>query len=319
MVALVALGVVVLAGATARADEVEQEEVIVGEEVVQPPAAQPCPECDVNNGMVSFAIGSDITNAYYFRGILQERNGFIWQPWGEVTFTLWEAAENQQSFVTDFSATLGTWNSIHTNKTGSPMDGNGPGNWYESDLYGGFGLGMDYGLGLGVNYIAYTSPNNAFGTVQELDADISMDDSVLYGGELKNLGFGVNPYALFAFELDKTAFPGHDDEGIYAEFGAEPAVELMSDTDYPVGLGVPLKVGISISDYYEVTGVSDDTFGYFQAGVSADVGLGFVPVEYGSLSAGVSGYYLALGSTLQEFNTGDFKEWIGVVSLNWEY
>ncbi|MBM4265583.1 MAG: hypothetical protein FJ144_03035 [Deltaproteobacteria bacterium] len=317
------MSVVAFAGATARADEVEQEEIVVGEEVVQP-AAAPCPECDVNNGMVSFAMGVDITTAYYFRGIVQEKYGFIAQPWGEVTFTLWEAEENSNSFVTDFTGTLGTWNSVQSNKTGSPMDGTGPGNWYESDIYGGFGIGMEHGLGLGVNYIAYTSPNNAFGTVQELDADISWDDSTLYGGEMQNLGFGINPYALFAFELDKNSFPLHDEEGIYVEVGAEPSVELMSDSDYPIGIGVPLTVGLSLSDYYAVSGVSDDTFGFFQAGLSTSVGLGFVPPEYGSLSAGLAGYYIAFGNSVQDYNDAAFttiggSDWIGTLSLNWEY
>jgi hypothetical protein len=333
VVALIAMSVVAFAGATARADEVEQEEIVVGEEVVQPPAAAPCPECDVNNGMVSFAMGVDITTAYYFRGIVQEKYGFIAQPWGEVTFTLWEAEENANSFVTDFTGTLGTWNSVHSNKTGSPMDGNGPGNWYESDLYGGLGVGFEGGVGLGVNYIAYTSPNNAFGTVQELDADITWDDSELWSGDMKDMSFGINPYALFGFELDKNSFPLHNEEGIYVEVGAEPSVEFNSDSDYPIGIGLPLSVGISLSEYYEVSQptvvngtlipASDDTFGFMQAGLSVAVGLGFIPPQYGSLSAGVSGYYIAFGNAVQDYNDAVFNvggtDWVGTLSLNWEY
>jgi len=331
--ALVAVG---LAWTPAVADEIEAEEVIVGEEVVAPPA-EPCPECAVNNGAVSFAIGNDITNAYFFRGILQQKTGFIWQPWAEVGFTLWEPDEGQKAGISDVSLTLGTWNSITTNKQSSPMDGNGPGNWYESDLYGGLGIGTEVGVSAGVTYIAYTSPNNSFGTVQEIDLDVSYDDSGLYGDDMDDLSFSTNPYLLWAFEVDKTAFG--DEKGIYMEAGIEPSVEVMQNSDYPITIGMPLTLGMSLDNYYlpsdapDGSNPGDDWFGYASVGLGVGVPLSFVPAKFGSLSAGVSGQWLALGSNLQRFNNGPtngggtktnpeegtFGEWIGVASLNWEY
>lgn len=334
MAALVALG---MAASPALADEIEAEEVIVGEEIVAPPA-QPCPECAVNNGSVSVAIGNDITNAYFFRGILQEKNGLIWQPWGEVSFGLYQAA-NDNEVVSDVSLTVGTWNSIHTDQTGTRDDGRGPGNWYESDVYAGVGVGLNNGLSAGVTYIAYMSPNNAvirnntasFGTVQEIDLDVSYDDSGLYSGELQNLGFSVSPYLLWAFELDKTRFG--KDEGIYMEAGIEPSVTVMGETDYPLTVGVPMTLGMSLDNYYlpvdrpNGSNPGDDWFGFASVGIGVGVPLAFIPPRLGSFTAGVSGEWLALGSNMQDINHGTtkqppegrFGEWIGVASVNWAY
>jgi hypothetical protein len=314
-----------LAAAPVSADEIEVEEVIVAEEVVAE-VVEPCPECPNNNGAVSFAVGSDITNAYFFRGILQEKNGFIWQPWGEVTFNVWSG----EGIINDVSLTLGTWNSIQTEQTGSPGDGNGPGNWYESDIYAGVAVGLPYNLSAGLTYVAYTSPNNAFGTVQEIDLDASYDDSGMYSGQLADLGFSTNPYAIVAFEFDKTAFGG--DEGIYMELGAEPAVTVMQESDYPITVGMPLTLGLSLDNYYKPSNApngsnpGDDTFGYATVGLSAAVPLSFMPANLGSFSAGLSGKWIALGSNLQRVNVGitdptdgKFSDWIGTFSVNWEY
>lgn len=330
LAALVAIG---LAATPGLADEIEAEEVIVGEEVVQP--AEPCPECAVNNGSVSFSIQNDFTNMYFFRGILQEKKGFIWQPGGEVNWALWEAAEGDQTPFSDVTLTVGTWNSIQTAQTLSTGGGSGPGNWYESDLYAGLGVGLQNGIGAGVTYVAYMSPNNAFGTVQEIDLDVTYDDSGLYGGDLQDLDFGINPYALWGFEVDKTRFG--QDEGIYMEIGAQPSVTVMQDSDYPVTVGVPMNVGLSLDNYYlpnnSATGSNpgDDVFGYASVGVGVAVPLSFIPARLGQFSAGVTGEWLALGSNLQQFNNGPepgagtdpsngkFGEWIGVASLNWAY
>ena len=41
-----------------------------------------------NSGKLSLTAGADITTAYFFRGILQERNGFIMQPYAELNLNL---------------------------------------------------------------------------------------------------------------------------------------------------------------------------------------------------------------------------------------
>lgn len=333
--ALVAVG---LATTPVFADEIEAEEVIVGEEIVAP--VEPCPECAINNGSVTVGIGNDFTNAYFFRGILQEKTGFIWQPWGEVTWAVFQAGEDDQSGVSEVTVTAGSWNSVQSNRGTVVNDGAGPGNWYESDLYVGVGLDTEMGLSAGVSYVAYMSPSNSFGTVQEIDLDVAYDDSGLYGDDMDDLGFAINPYLLWAFEVDKTRFGTiKNKKGIYMELGMEPTVTVMQNSDYPVAIGVPVTVGLSLDNYYlpndnpNGSNPGDETFGYASVGLGLAVPLSFIPARLGSFSAGVSGEWLALGTNLQRYNNGPvhnggtksnpeqgtFGEWIGVASLNWQY
>ena len=116
-----------------------------------------------NRGRVHFSLTNDITTAYFFRGILQERNGFIWEPSAEIDFNLWEGDGALSSVALGF----GIWNSFQTEKTGAT---GGPTNLYETDYYPSLTLGWAGGFETSVTYNVYTSPNGAFVTMQEVDA-----------------------------------------------------------------------------------------------------------------------------------------------------
>jgi hypothetical protein len=266
----------------------------------EPPAA--------NKGRLSFGFGMDFTTAYFFRGIQQERDGFIWQPYGGISVTLYEGAEGD--FINSASFDLGSWNSVQSEQT--LASGSGPGNWYESDITTGFSLGLVKLLSANVTYIAYTYPNGSFATVQELDAGLSLDDSEWLGP------FALQPSMVWAFEVDNTAFGGN--EGIYLQLGAKPSVVLFEEAEYPLTLALPLTVGLSVSDYYEEgPGGDNDTFGYFDGGLVASVPLAFVPSEYGSWSASASVDVLALSGTLARANRGDGTFFVGKGGLAMEY
>jgi hypothetical protein len=75
-----------------------------------------------NNGAVSVAAGIDFSNAYYFRGIIQETEGFIAQPFLEAGISLFEGDSGLQSV----SVTSGLWNSLHSGPSGSKGAKTGP-------------------------------------------------------------------------------------------------------------------------------------------------------------------------------------------------
>ena len=95
-----------------------------------------------------------------------------------------------------------------------------------------------------------------------------------------------------AFELEGGA-DGGANEGIYTGIGLEPSFSIY-DGAVSVGAGLPLEVGLSAGDYYE-TATGDETFGYFSAGASVTVGLGFIPESYGSWEIGMAITALVLG------------------------
>ena len=294
------------------ADQVGGREIVVPEEEVIVDRKE-IVECDCddspNQGNVSISAGLDVATAYFFRGILQERDGGIFWPYAELGITLWENDSGQSvSFLG------GIWNSVHTNKTGA--SGSGPSNWYEADIYGGLSLGLTDFLSTDLVYIAYASPNGAFATIQEFDAVVSIDDS-----QWMPDNFSINPYMRWAFELDNTAFG--PDEGIYLELGAEPSYVFAADSNYPVTLSLPLTLGLSVDDYYEVVqpngSKSDDTFGFFDFGVGLGVPLSFIDPSYGSWSVSAAFHGISLSGDLADVNRGDgFFPW-GVAGIAMEY
>ncbi len=287
----------------ARADVVEAEEVIVGEEIIEPV----CVECPAkNSGRVNLSAGIDFTNAYFFRGIMQERNGFIWQPYAELDFSL---SEGEDPF-TSWELALGIWNSVQSEQT--LAEPNHPAQWYELDGYAGLATNVYGNLGAGVTYIAYTYPNGSYATVQEIDATLEYDDSELLGA------MSMQPSVTFAFEVDgSNSLSG--DESIYAELDVEPSYTFMQDSDYPVTLSAPLSLGLSLSDYYQPAGGSDDTFGFLSFGMGVGVPLGFVPENYGTwgVALGVNGLYL--NDNLAAVNEGDNLYPVGTFSLTLDY
>lgn len=184
--------------------------------------------------------GLDFTNQYNFRGIRQNTEGVSIWPFVDVGIPAFSGDGGLKSVMIN----LGTWNALH-----SQLDDN---KWYESDLYAtvGFGFGA---TALSVNYTSYTSPGDYFAHVKELGLKLAFDDSGALGkGALK-------PYALVAFELsdDGQADAGLS-KGTYVELGVAPGYAGSK-----ASIAIPIKVGLSASDYYEFGTGEDSKFGYF--------------------------------------------------------
>lgn len=248
-----------------------------------------------NSGNVSLSSGLDIPTAYFFRGIIQKADGFIAQPYLEGGLTLLDG----DGGLSGVSVAAGTWNSLHSDKTGAELD---PEMWYENDFYASLGLTFGGSVDASLTYTAYTSPNNLFGTVEEIALGIS-------GGGL------LSPYATFAFELDGQA-DGGSNEGTYLELGAEYGLPLPEDA--PVSISIPVSLGMSLSDYYELDGV-DNKFGFFNIGASLGVPLSGIPAAFGEWDFHASGNILILGDTTKAFNGDDGSQPIFTFGIGVSY
>ena len=199
--------------------------------------------------------GLDVTNQYNFRGIRQNTEGVSIWPYIDIGIPLASA----DSGLTAVTLNLGTWNAFHSqidnfvNRDGETSSNK----WYESDLYATLGLGFSKTT-LSFNYTSYTSPGNWFAHVKEFGIKLAYDDS-------EALGKGaVKPYALVAFELsDEGQADAGAGKGTYLELGIAPGYAGTR-----ASIAVPIKVGLSLNDYYEFGGLppftgEDSKFGYF--------------------------------------------------------
>jgi hypothetical protein len=202
---------------------------------------------------------------------------------------------------------IGTWNSLHSGSSGL----NGPSGklWYESDIYGTLGFGFGPGISIAATYTAYTSPNSSFSTIKELAFKAALDEGDIPGASFK-------PYAVVAFELD--TFPGvrQADRGVnagtYLEAGIVPGYR-----DPALFVEFPVKVGLSLDDYYELAGV-DHTFGYLSLAAVATVPFGRSS-SYGAWNVHGGIEFQSLGDTPEAFNGGDQTKLIASIGVGFRY
>jgi hypothetical protein len=259
-----------------------------------------------NSGKLSLTAGADITTAYFFRGILQERNGFIMQPYAELNLNL---HSDETGPITSFTLIGGSWNSIQSEQT-LARGGSGPSNWYESDAYGGFKFSLLKKFETKLLYIAYTYPNGAFPTVQELDAVFSLNDSDWLGK------FALYPALTVAGEIDNTALGV--DKGWYFEPAIRPSFTIIQSDTYPLTLAVPVNVGLG-SNYFDLSPGDDDFFGYLRGGLIFGLPLAFIPADYGTWSVTAGAYIYTFGNNLETLNQGNDPWVVGTWGFSMTY
>ncbi|HXW06740.1 MAG TPA: hypothetical protein VD833_16005 [Vicinamibacterales bacterium] len=262
----------------------------------QTPAPGPAPA----SKRLAVTAGFDFLSAYMFRGIRQEDSGVIVPPFVDVGFTAYEG----DGALSSVTLNGGNWNSLHSGPTGNGGNGNA---WYEADYYGSVTLAFGRWKP-GALYTSYTSPNDAFGTVQELAAVLAYDDS--------GSAFPLSPKATIAFELDGQADGGLH-QGTYLELGMRPVLPLAGGDRYPLTLAIPTKLGMSLNDYYEGP-TGSNTFGFFSTGALASVPLAFMN---GRTSWEVHGGLdvLWLGDNLKALNNDDRVKPVAIVGVSVTY
>jgi hypothetical protein len=236
-----------------------------------------------------------VVNQYMFRGVRQNVSPIALWPAVDVRVSTTE----RSGMVRRFDVHGGFWNSLHTGDTGA---GGPAGNaWYESDLYGSFGVRFARGLETSATYTAYRSPNDLFTTVNEMSVKLAIDD----GSATRAVTF--HPYALAAFEFDTSPGVGQVDGGAragrYLELGAAPTRSV-----YGIAVAVPIKVGLSIGNYYELAR-QDHPFGFLSVGVGGSRRI----TQWLNVHGGVE--YQHLGTTTKAFNGGEASATIASIGV----
>jgi hypothetical protein len=274
----------------------------------QTAATAPAPQvepADPNTGAMTVSGGAELLNQYMFRGIRQYSTGVAFWPWAD----LGVAAYSGDGGLKSLNLNVGSWNSIHTGDTGT--DGPSTKRWYESDFYATVSMGFGGGVGLATTYTAYTSPNASFSTVKELMFKLSVDDSARMGKA------AMKPYAIVAREFDTAPGLGQADGGAhggtYLELGITPGYAGSK-----ASLTVPVKLGLSLENYYEVSG-TDHRFGFLSVAGIVTVPLGNAASKFGSwnLHGGVE--FQKLGDATAFFNGGDRSKVVASVGFGFSY
>jgi hypothetical protein len=269
-----------------------------------PAFAQDAPAADPNPGAITIAGSIDFLNQYMFRGIRQNSTGFV--TWPAVDLGI--AAYSGDGGLKSVGINFGTWNSLHSGDTGS--DGASGKMWYESDFYATVGFGFGGGTSFSTTYTAYTSPNSGFTTVKEISFKLGVDDSAYLGKA------AVKPYLIIAQEFGTDIATGQadggDGAGTYMEIGFAPGYAASR-----ASIAFPIKVGFSLSDYYELAG-EDNKFGFFSIGGLVTVPLGGT-TSFGAWNVHGGVEYQALGTTTEFFNGGDSSQVIGSFGIGFSY
>lgn len=240
---------------------------------------------DARNEAISGSLGFDFTSQYFFRGIIQENQGIIAQPWINLGVNAYEG----EGTLRNLNVVFGQWNSLHEDQT------NGGGAWYESRFH----LGVEGQIGerwhAGIHYRTYSFPNVGARPVQELTITARFDDAGIISED-----FSLQPTVTIAKELVGQR-DGGNDKGIYAEIAVSPTWVIGQLGESDVTLTLPATLGLSLGDYYEnAGGGGDDFLGFLQAGGVLSAPLDFMPARLGPWSGHVGLHLLLLGD-----NNGD--------------
>lgn len=240
--------------------------------------------------------GVSFTTQYFLRGIQQEDQGFIAQPWFELRYDVYEGTGD----LKDVNLTFGQWNSLHDGPTGS---GGTESMWYESDFYIGFTGEVGDRLACGITYTSYYHPNGARSNVEELALSAGYDDK----GVIETFAGGLQPGVVLAFELDGQMDEGaRGNTGIYLQLGIKPSFQFGQFT-----LDVPVTMGVSLLDYYEDPGTSDDEFlGFLDIGAVISTAIPDLPARMGPWHAEAAVHWMLLGDSNEDRNGGDAGELI---------
>jgi Bacterial protein of unknown function (Gcw_chp) len=241
------------------------------------------------SGALTLSASLDAPSVYVFRGIVQETDPRL---------TLTPAVDVGIRFGAA-TVNLGSWHSLQSGSSG--LDGPTARLHYEEDFYATFGVGVGRGLTVGTTYRAYTSPGNMFNTVQEISVKASTPRLFSAYGEI-------------AVEVSGARDGIDDGAGTYLELGAAPTLPLGSR----LRLAVPVRLGMSVNDYYQQLDGHDTSFGFFAAGVLVAWPL-TQPSRYGTwtVRGGVDVY--GFGETTKTFNAGDTSKVVGTIGIALTY
>ncbi len=232
----------------------------------------------VKESCITGDIGLGVVSEYISRGVVNENQGFIAQPYLDLYFKLYEG----EGFLNKVSLNLGLWSSIHSNHTfASP--GTALPAWYEFDWMPGMTFTFAKNFALTLTWLDFDFVSSG-GRAGNLLGNLSYDDTDLLGA------FALHPHVgvMKTFIGNGVGVP-NSSQGWYYEVGLAPGFTVGKGGSYPVAFTFSLTVGLGPETY------DGEDYGFFSAGVNVSVPLAFVPSCYGAWTVSAGFTYWNLG------------------------
>ena len=254
---------------------------------------------------VSGDAGINFVSAYFSRGILQENQGTIAQPYADLYFSLYE----DTGFVNKVVAQMGIWASAQSHHPG--VVSSIP-SWYEFDWMPGLAVTFAKNFTLTASYFEFDSPTNSFipsntgipASARSVNINLAYSDTDLLGA------FALHPHVTFLKEIKGAA--GLSTGGNYFEVGIAPGLPAFG----PVTVTLPVIAGFGSNGFYALTTqvpatrttaasaiVTESKFGYVSAGPNFAVALPF-PARYGAWTFNAAATYYRLNGTVATADVG---------------
>ncbi len=218
--------------------------------------------------------GVGVASDYVFRGITQATD---WVFESNVGIDV-ELSDN-------LSLILGTNTVVFSS---SAATANNLADWYEAQLSIGVQTTVS-DLYLGVTYVSYASPADAFATVQEVVLSVVAPE------------YWLQPYAVLAIELNNTRGLSGD-KAIYAELGVAPTIIIFESKTQPITIILPVRVGLGLDGYYGGNGAE---FGFASCGAIASTPLTILPEALGEWTISTSVEFIYLGDNAKALASDD--------------
>jgi len=249
-----------------------------------------------NAGALTLSGGVDAPSVYVLRGLVQERDPKVTlTPYADLGITLARGTDGDGRLRVN----LGLWNSLQTGSSGT--GGFTEHLHYAENVYAGLSFGVTRSFTLDAAYTAYTSPNFVFETVNEVSLRVAHADR-------------LRTYTIVAFDIGDNSFDGGTRKGSYFEAGVAPHFPLFG----PTTLSVPVKVGASLSNYYEMNG-KDHRFGFLSAGAIVTLPLSSATSRYGTWNVHGGAEVYTFGDTTKAINKGKANKVVATVGLAFTY
>jgi hypothetical protein len=131
------------------------------------------------------------------------------------------------------------------------------------------------------------------------------------------------PYVFLARELGTEPGLGQADAGseggTYLELGVGPSWALAGGK---ATLAVPVKLGVSLSNYYELSDgqtFNDEKFGFFDVGGLITIPLTGIPSSYGAWNIHGGADVLVFGDMTKAANAGDKSQVVALFGIGVSY